>query len=112
LRISTKSEQRERVFCRPFSTGRVGTGSFADQAQSLHADIEKVVSDKPTFAKALSAGAEKAVRWAEPRLVCEVEYRGWTLDGLLRAPSFKGLKEDKPAEQIVLEETAKRSDPS
>ena len=34
-----------------------------------------------------------------PELVAEVEYRGWTSDGLLRHCSFKGLREDKdPAE--------------
>ncbi len=87
--------------------GRVGTGWSADQARSLRADIEKVASTKPTFGKALPAGADKGVRWAEPRLVCQIEYRGWTHDGLLRAPSFKGLREDKPAEEIVLEETTK-----
>ncbi len=85
--------------------GRVGTGWSADQARSLRADIEKIASTKPTFGKSLPAGADKGVRWAEPRLVCEIEHRGWTHDGLLRAPSFKGLREDKPAEEIVLEAT-------
>jgi bifunctional non-homologous end joining protein LigD len=82
--------------------GRVGTGWSADQARSFRNDIEKILSAKPSFGKKLPAGADKGVRWAEPRLVCEIEYRGWTRDGLLRAPSFKGLREDKAAEDIVL----------
>ena len=37
------------------------------------------------------------VVWVEPKLVCEVEFAEWTHDGRLRAPSYKGLREDKPA---------------
>jgi hypothetical protein len=43
------------------------------------------------------------VRWAEPTLVCEIEFRGWTADGLVRQGSFKELREDKAAENTVLE---------
>ena len=83
--------------------GRVGTGWSMDQARLLRADIEKVLSIKPTLGKTLPAGADKGVCWAEPRLLCEIEYRGWTHNGLLRTPSFKGLREDKPPQEIVLE---------
>jgi bifunctional non-homologous end joining protein LigD len=41
--------------------------------------------------------------WVEPSLVCGVEYRDWTRDGLIRNSSFKGLREDKPATEITLE---------
>jgi bifunctional non-homologous end joining protein LigD len=40
------------------------------------------------------------VVWVEPKLVCEVEFVEWTHDGRLRAPSYQGLREDKPAEEI------------
>jgi len=86
--------------------GRVGTGWSAGQARSLRND-EKILSGKPNFGQRLPAGADKGVRWAKPRLVCEIEYRGWTHDGLLRAPSFKRLREDKAAEEIVLEKKIK-----
>lgn len=33
--------------------------------------------------------------WVEPRLVCEVRYREWTPDGLLRHPTFLRLRDDK-----------------
>ena len=44
------------------------------------------------------------IRWVEPKLVAEVEFVEWTHDGRLRAPSYKGLREDKPPEEVHEEE--------
>ena len=44
------------------------------------------------------------VTWVEPRLVCEVEFAEWTHDGHLRAPSFQGLRVDKPAREVRREQ--------
>ncbi|HEY4407385.1 MAG TPA: DNA ligase D [Xanthobacteraceae bacterium] len=87
--------------------GRVGTGWSADQARSLRDELEAIIGKKPPLANRLPAGAEKGVRWVAPRLVGEIEFRGWTQDRMLRAASFKGLREDKAAEEIVLETTPK-----
>jgi bifunctional non-homologous end joining protein LigD len=38
--------------------------------------------------------------WVEPKLGCEVEFAEWTHDGHLRAPSYLGLREDKPAREV------------
>ncbi|TPW00523.1 MAG: hypothetical protein USCAAHI_00027 [Beijerinckiaceae bacterium] len=91
--------------------GRVGTGWSGEQARSLRDELEKISATKPPFARSFPAGTEKGVRWAEPCLVCEIEYRGWTRDRLLRAAAFKGLRDDKPADDIVLEGPPKRSKP-
>ena len=44
------------------------------------------------------------VLWVEPKLVAEVEFAEWTHDGRLRAPSYKGLREDKQAREVRREE--------
>ena len=89
--------------------GRVGTGWSATLATSLRTQLDKIKAKKPALRKALPAGAEKGVVWTEPRLVCEVEYRDWTHEGLIRQASFKGLREDKPAQDIGLEIPPKRA---
>jgi bifunctional non-homologous end joining protein LigD len=50
------------------------------------------------------------VVWVEPRLVAEVEFAEWTHDGHLRAPSFQGLRDDKPAEDVRRERPATASE--
>jgi bifunctional non-homologous end joining protein LigD len=46
----------------------------------------------------------KGAVFADPELVAEVEFREWTEGGQLRAPSYKGLRDDKPADLVVREE--------
>ena len=48
----------------------------------------------------------RGVIWVEPRLVVDVEFTTWTSDGILRHPSFQGLREDKPAKSVVIEKPA------
>ena len=83
--------------------GRVGTG-FTEK--TLHGLYEKLTSlerktapfhDPPT-------GREAAqVHWVRPDLAAEVSFSGWTDDRILRQASFKGLRPDKPAEEVTLE---------
>ena len=44
----------------------------------------------------------KAV-WAEPKLVGEVAFTEWTDEGVIRHPSFQGLREDKKAQDVIRE---------
>jgi bifunctional non-homologous end joining protein LigD len=83
--------------------GRVGTGWSGAEARKLKEKLEKIAGPKPAFGKPLPAGADKGARWAMPRLVAEVQHRGWTDDGLIRQSSFMGIREDKTADEVVLE---------
>jgi len=86
--------------------GRVGTGWSGAEAQALKQALEEIAGDKPAFGKPLPDGVDiRGVRWAVPRLVADVQHRGWTNDGLIRQSSFQGLREDKSADEVVLEET-------
>lgn len=85
--------------------GRVGTGFSASVAELLQTRLERLRTDENPFDNALTADERRGVRYVRPELVAEVEFRAWTGDGHLRHASFRGLREDKPAQEIVREAT-------
>jgi bifunctional non-homologous end joining protein LigD len=46
-------------------------------------------------------GPPRGAIYVQPRLVAEIEYTEITNDGVLRHPSFKGLRDDKLAEEVL-----------
>ncbi len=83
--------------------GRVGTG-FSDQVlESLTARLADLAIDKPAFAGKLDAEARRRAHWVKPELVAEVAFAEFTPDGNVRHASFIGLREDKPATDVVAE---------
>ncbi len=83
--------------------GRVGTGYTARVAADLWKRLQPLVRDKSPFAGKLSAEAARGVHFVEPSLVAEVEFRSWTGDHNLRHAAYRGLREDKPAVDVVQE---------
>jgi len=83
--------------------GRVGTG-FTDQSlRDIHARLRELDRDEAPVANPPSGALGKSIHWVEPSLVAEVAFADWTEDGQLRHPSFLGLREDKPAEEVTVE---------
>ncbi|HWP66482.1 MAG TPA: DNA ligase D [Candidatus Limnocylindria bacterium] len=81
--------------------GKVGTGFTDATARALRARLDALESDRCPFAER-PAGVAGA-HWVRPELVAEVGFSEWTPDGRLRHPSFKGLRDDKPAASVVRE---------
>lgn len=83
--------------------GKVGTGFDAATLASLRKKFESIEVSREPFTPPVPRGDAKGARWVEPKLVGEVEFTEWTPDGFLRHPSFRGLREDKPAREVVRE---------
>ncbi len=83
--------------------GRVGTGFSLDEAAALFTALDPTKIQKSPLARRAPAEAEKGVSWVEPRLVAQVQYHGWSSDGLLRHASFRGLRDDKRPREIIRE---------
>jgi bifunctional non-homologous end joining protein LigD len=90
--------------------GRVGTGFDEPMLARLAALLAPLVRDTSPFTGA--PRFPRAAMFVEPSLIAEIEFREWTADGVMRAPSFKGLRDDRPAVTVVSDrEQAPREDP-
>ncbi|KTC64741.1 DNA ligase D [Legionella adelaidensis] len=96
LFLGVFNDQGKLQFC-----GNVGTGFTEKSLEALNKKFKKLVSNKNPFTTN-PPGVKKAV-WVKPELVAEVEFMEWTSEGRLRHPSFKGLREDKKATDIIVE---------
>lgn len=83
--------------------GGVGTG-FTDQMRFDVVEVLKIIqTEQRPPVVGMPRPEMRAARWVQPRLLAEVEFTEITPDGLIRHPSFKGLREDKDANDVHLE---------
>jgi bifunctional non-homologous end joining protein LigD len=78
--------------------GSVGTGFNALSLMEIKKKLTPLIIDKEPFSARIQP--MEGVTWVKPRLVVEVKFAEWTPAGLLRAPVFLRLREDKAAADI------------
>jgi len=83
--------------------GKVGTGFNETTLRSIHAQLKKLESKKSAVVNPPTGFEAKGVHWLRPELLAEVAYAEMTREGLIRHSVFHGLRNDKPAEDIVEE---------
>jgi bifunctional non-homologous end joining protein LigD len=81
--------------------GKVGTGFNAQLIEDLMERMEPLAVDKAPVE--VPRADRKGAHWIGPKLVAEINFAEFTDDGILRHPSFVGLREDKPAKDVVRE---------
>ena len=82
--------------------GRVGSGYSEGGLGDLAVKFKTLARKEPAIPGVPPSIARQA-SFLEPELVVQISLRGWTRDGLIRQGSFKGLRNDKPARDIVRE---------
>jgi bifunctional non-homologous end joining protein LigD len=83
--------------------GKVGTGFDSRTLNDLLRRLKPLERSTPAVADPPRGYKARGAHWVEPKLVAQVAFTGWTDDGVLRHPSFKGLREDKPASEVTRE---------
>jgi bifunctional non-homologous end joining protein LigD len=107
LLLGTHGPHGELVYA-----GRVGTGFTQASLAELHEHLRGLVQTQSPFADPPRGAQTIGVRWVRPELVAEIEFAEQTRDGLVRHASFRGLRTDKPANDVTPERASdgKRSE--
>lgn len=81
-------------------SGRVGTGFNQQSLRDLKRELDRLAAKRTPFS---NPPGSRGVHWVDPELVVEVQFTEWTEDGILRHPSFLGLREDKEPADVARE---------
>ena len=80
--------------------GRVGTGFTGSELDRLQALLDPLARATSPFT---GRQPPRLARFVEPELVCAVEYLEWTQARTLRAPSYKGVRDDVEPREVVFD---------
>jgi bifunctional non-homologous end joining protein LigD len=95
--------------------GKVGTGFTEKMQRELLDKFKPLIRKKSAFAiepdinkpsRFQPKSTNATATWLDPSLICEVSYTEVTSDGVFRHPSFKGMRTDKTAKEVVMETPA------
>ncbi|MBV9963404.1 MAG: DNA ligase D, partial [Parafilimonas sp.] len=93
-------------------TGKIGTGFSQKLQQQMMKQFKPLITKKMPFDFEPDINKPSRFRpnppmakatWLKPQLICEVSYAEMTSDGVMRHPSFEGMRTDKNANDVVLE---------
>jgi bifunctional non-homologous end joining protein LigD len=89
-------DKNKLIYC-----GHVGTGFNEKTLKEIYKKLKNNETSTMPFNK--KPRESNYVHWVKPHLVVEVEFSEWTAEGLLRHPSFKGMRMDKSPKKIIKE---------
>lgn len=81
--------------------GHTGGGFNSDSLKLVMKKLAFLIRNKSPFEEKIRTNSP--VTWVEPKLVCEVSFSEWTVEGNMRHPIFQGMREDKTAIEVVRE---------
>jgi bifunctional non-homologous end joining protein LigD len=81
--------------------GQVGTGFDHKTMRAIFERLQPLVTKNCPFSS--KPRLKDAVTWVEPEIVAQIRFTEWTPEGNLRAPVYVGIREDKPASEVVRE---------
>jgi len=93
-------------------TGKIGTGFTEEMQRDMMKQFKPLIQKKSPFETEPDINKPSRFRpdppdskavWLKPVLVGEVAFREMTEDGVMRHPSFQGMREDKDAGEVVRE---------
>ncbi|MDF2457233.1 MAG: ligase [Cytophagaceae bacterium] len=93
-------------------TGKVGTGFNVETQKKMMKAFEPLITTKVPFTELPDINKPSRFRpnpphatvtWLKPKLVCEISYAEMTTDGIMRHPSFEGMRLDKKSIDVVRE---------